>query len=116
MPIDFGSFTGCAYVRGDLLPDRLQRDALAAYLHRFTRDHFPLWARKPMPDGGAYPCQFASDAEWLANTMFPVTVRKGGKLGDHTRGHSRSYPTWPDGKPESMPEHSGTLPEWEPRS
>lgn len=96
-------FKGAAFLRGDLLPDRLRRDALAAYLHRFTRDHRPLWARKPMPNGDAYQVQFASDAEWLANTLFPVTVRKDGSLGDHTRGHSQSFATWPDGVPTGAP-------------
>jgi hypothetical protein len=90
-------FKGRALIRGDLLPDRLQRDALAAYLHRFTRDHKPLWARKPRDNGAAYPVQFASDREWLSRSLFPVTVRKGGALGDHCRGHGQSYPTWPDG-------------------
>lgn len=90
-------FRGKAMVRGDLLPARLQRDALAAYLHRYTREHRPLWSRKPRDNGAPYPVQFASDAEWLARTLFPVTVRKGGELGDTTRGHCRSYATWPDG-------------------
>lgn len=113
--INFNGYTGRAYVRGDLLPERLQRDALAAYLHRFTAEHKPLWATKPMPNGNSYPCQFASDADWLANTLFPVTVRKGGKLGDHTRGHSRSYPTWPHGTPENAGQRPEIIPEWEPR-
>lgn len=36
--------------------------------------------------------------------LFPVTVRKGGKLGDHTRAgnaHCRSSPSWPDGVTEN---------------
>ena len=59
-------FTGRAMIRGDLLPAKLQADALRAYLHRFTRDHAPLWSNKPRDIGGPYPLQFASDAEWLA--------------------------------------------------
>ncbi len=97
-------FKGRAMLRGDLLPERLQRDALARYLHRFTREHVPVWARKPRKDGRRYPVQFASDAEWLARTLFPVTVRKDGTLGDHTlgtRGRCLSYATWPDGLDES---------------
>ena len=97
MTIDFDGYTGAAMVRGDCLPLRLQRDALAAYLHRFTKEHHPLWARKPRPNGAAYPVQFASDVEWLQRTLFPVTVRKGGRLGNHTRGHAESHPSWPDG-------------------
>ena len=78
-------FTGRAMIRGDLLPAKLQADARRAYLHRFTREHIPLWSKKPRDNGEPYPLQFASDAEWLARTLFPVTVRKGGTLGDHTR-------------------------------
>ena len=97
-------FTGRAMIRGDLLPAALQADALRAYLHLFTREHVPQWARKPRDNGEPYPVQFASDREWLARTLFPVTVRKGGKLGDHTRAgnaHCRSFPSWPDGVTEN---------------
>lgn len=97
-------YTGRAMICGDLLPAALQADALRAYLHRFTREHVPQWARKPRDNGEPYPVQFASDKEWLARTLFPVTVRKGGKLGDHTRAdnaHCRSFPSWPDGVTEN---------------
>lgn len=120
--LDFGDYTGDAMVRGDLLPERLQQDALRAYLHRYTREHRPLWATKPRPCGNPYPVQFASDSEWLARTLFPVTIRKGGKLGDHTRaGHGQcwGYPTWPDGLSEwdraqlARPgTEAATVPEW----
>lgn len=113
--MDFNGYTGPAYVRGDCLPDRLRSDALAAYLHRFTLQHVPVWSRKPMPNGTAYSPQFSSDEEWLANTLFPVTVRKGGRLGDHTRGHCRSYATWPHGVPENAGQRPETIPEWEKR-
>lgn len=97
-------YTGRAMIRGDLLPAALQADALRAYLNRFTREHVPQWARKPRDNGEPYPIQFASDKEWLARTIFPVTVRKGGKLGDHTRAgnvHCLSFPSWPDGVTEN---------------
>lgn len=115
MALQFNGYRGPAYVRGDCLPERLRRDALAAYLHRFTREHVPLWSRKPMPNGDAYQVQFASDSEWLANTLFPVTARKDGSLGDHTRGHCQSFPTWPDGVPENAGWRPDALPEWTER-
>ena len=111
-------YTGRAMIRGDLLPAKLQADALRAYLHRFTRDHIPLWSRKPRDNGEPYPVQFASDSEWLARTLFPITVRKGGTLGDHTRAgkaHCRSFPTWPNGVTEGdKARGSGTIAETVP--
>jgi hypothetical protein len=80
-------------VKGSDLPPAMQRRALAAYVHRFTGDHAPQWARKPMPDGKPYPLQFASDAEWLENTLFSVTA-----AGDFSKRdrYCRSAPTWPN--------------------
>lgn len=66
---------------------------LRAYVHRFTRDHVPAWAREPRPDGTAYPVQFDSDSDWLANTRFAVT--KAGRLDGRSR-YCESRPTWPD--------------------
>lgn len=66
---------------------------LNSYVHRFTREHHPAWARRPMPHGKAYPVQFASDAEWLAHTRFAVTTS--GRLDARHRS-CESTPTWPD--------------------
>ncbi len=65
---------------------------LGAYCYRFTGEHFPAWAQKPMPNGSAYKVQFADDADWLANTRFAVT--KTGRL-DRRFNHCESSPTWP---------------------
>lgn len=79
--------------RGTDLPPRLQREALARYVHRFTAEHVPAWAREPRPDGRPYPVQFANDADWLAHTDFPVTRR-----GEISARPSSCYsrPTWPN--------------------
>ena len=72
-----------------------QQHVLAAYVHRFTRDHKPAWASNgnTWKDGQPYPVQFASDADWLAHTRF--AVRGDGRLDQ--RGHwCESSPTWPD--------------------
>jgi len=46
--------------------------ACARYVHRFTMEHVPEWARRgQMPNGRHYAPQFRSDAEWYANTVFP---------------------------------------------
>jgi hypothetical protein len=79
-------------MRGCDMPQALQREALACFVHRYTRSHKPQWASHPMPSGKAYPVQFASDADWLANTTFQVTLA--GKL--HRNADCHSSPTWPD--------------------
>jgi hypothetical protein len=77
---------------GRLHPDD-RRYVLAAYVHRFTGNHKPAWASKPMPNGGSYPLQFADDADWLRNTHF--AVRTDGRL-DRRAKHCTSNPTWPN--------------------
>ena len=70
-----------------------RRHVLAAYTHRFTRTHVPAWAKRPRPDGTAYPVQFEDDNDWLEHTRFQT--RKDGRLdGRHTS--CTSMPTWPD--------------------
>ena len=83
------------YVNGLALSPALQVECKRRYVHRFTREHVPAWARKPRPDGRPYPVQFASDSEWLAKSFFPVTAR--GKLASRP-SDCRSHPTWPDGR------------------
>lgn len=80
------------YVRGTNLHHDDKRHVLAAYVHRFTGQHKPTWACKPMPNGGVYPVQHLDDADWLANTMF--AVKKNGRL-DNRANHCVSTPSWP---------------------
>lgn len=79
-------------VRGTDLTPALQAEAKRLYVHRYTGDHKPLWANRPMPSGAAYPVQFADDADWLANTHFEITQK-----GAFSRRvvHCVSNPTWP---------------------
>ena len=72
-----------------------QMQALKMFVHRFTKEHVPEWSKEPRPDGEACKVQFASDKEWLANTLFWVT--NSGRL---SRQHNfcQSTPTWPDNK------------------
>lgn len=79
---------------GNQLSAEVQRQALGAFVHRFTKEHKPRWAAAPRPDDMApYPVQFASDRDWLDNTLFWVTSR--GTLSRVHR-HCESFPTWPD--------------------
>ena len=64
-----------------------QREALARFVHRYTRENIPAWSKIANS-----PVQFASDAEWLGNTLF--RTNKDGAL--HATASCNSYPTWPD--------------------
>ena len=86
------------HVRGNQLRETEQRHAKAIYAHRYTMEHKPAWAHKPRTvtdDQGrtthaAYAPQFASDADWLANTWF--NIKKDGTLASAS---CWSEPTWP---------------------
>ncbi len=45
--------------------------AKAIYVHRFTMEHVPDWARGQRCDGSYYAPQYRSDADWYENTKFP---------------------------------------------
>lgn len=79
--------------KGNELSPADQAHVLASFVHRFTKQHRPQWAGSLRPDGTAYPVQFASDADWLANTEFAVLPS--GKL-DRRVKECHSSPTWPD--------------------
>jgi hypothetical protein len=70
--------------------------ALRRYVHRFTMEHVPGWARFLAPGGQYYAPQFGSDREWYDNTLFP------GEPGNpHVPGSGACYTTgqtWPLGK------------------
>ena len=96
------------FVRGTELNCTDRNHVLAAYIHRFTGNHMPAWAKRPMSTGAAYPLQFASDDEWLANTLFLVT--KAGRL-EMTVKECESHPTWPNNPELRGPKLIGTFPE-----
>lgn len=69
--------------------------ACTAYVHRYTIDHVPAWALKPCEGNGRYYApQFASDAEWYANTRFHGEPGHFGRRNEcYTSGQ-----TWPRGQ------------------
>lgn len=78
-------------LRGTELHPADKQHVLAAFVHRFTKDNPPpRWAQNTN-----YKPQFANDEDWLANSLFYVTVRN--RL-DRRFSHCDSTPTWPDGK------------------
>lgn len=78
--------------KGTDLSPAAQKQVLACYVHRFTLEHVPQWSRQPMANGQAYQPQFASDVDWLENTLF--NVNRDGTLADAS---CYSTPTWPRG-------------------
>ena len=70
--------------------------ACAQYVHRFTMEHVPQWARAQREDGTYYAPHFRSDREWYENTIFPPH-----ELCMQTDCYT-SGQTWPLG--QSLPE------------
>lgn len=100
MPTYLGTL-GCGpHKLGKDLTPADQKHALRAYVHRYTGDHTPAWAKHTTrPDGREYVVQFRDDAEWLANTFF--RVRNDGTLAVSVY-NCESHPTWPN-NPELRP-------------
>ena len=69
--------------------------AKAQYVHRFTVEHVPTWARNPCEGNGKfYAPQYASDREWYEATKFPGE-------GGIPRGDDQcmsTNQTWPRGQ------------------
>ena len=71
-------------------PERISfEDAKTLYVHRFTMEHVPAWAKKPLQSGSFPAPHFRTDREWYDNTKFPDErpVRPGTK-GCYTTGHT----------------------------
>jgi len=80
-------------IRGiDLHPIDRQH-VLATYVHRYTGDHKPNWAKRDRANDKPYLVQFANDQEWLEHSYFTVT--KQGRLDKRVK-RCESNPTWPD--------------------
>ncbi len=75
------------------------KDAKRRYVHRFTMEFVPTWAREVRTDGTYYAPQFASDAEWYDATTFPGE----GELRVNCKHCETSGQTWPLGKALAKP-------------
>jgi hypothetical protein len=75
-------------LKGSEMSETAKDQALSCYVRRYTKDHKPRWVR----DTKSEPVQFASDADWLAHTLF--WVREDGSL--MMRRYCDSSATWPD--------------------
>ena len=74
-------------INGSEMCQRLQQEAKAQFVHRYTGEHKPAWVKGPET-----PVQFKDDMDWLANTWF--WVAKKGELANRP-GYCVSHPTWP---------------------
>lgn len=81
-------------ITGDQLRPDVAAECLRRFVHRFTGEHRPVWAKSLRSSDQPYPVQFATDAEWLAHTLF--AVKSDGTLDDRVH-FCESSPTWPDG-------------------
>jgi len=69
-------------------------EARRQYVHRYTMEHKPEWAKLPCAGNGRfYAPQYSTDREWYANTIFPGEGPEAGDDHCYSTGQ-----TWPLGK------------------
>lgn len=73
--------------------------ARAQYVHRFTMEHVPQWARADRDDGTFYAPQYRSDQEWYDRTIFPGESEMVPPRSKHCMSLDQ---TWPLG--QSLPQ------------
>lgn len=71
------------WIMGDALTAPQRAEVLRAFVHRYTKEHKPEWARKSMPNGKPYQPLFATDDAWLEAYCFAFT--KAGRLDVRVR-------------------------------
>lgn len=79
--------------------DRMSfEEATRRYVHRFTMEHMPTWARQSAPNGRFYAPQYRSDQEWYDRTLFPpqnpYTTRR--RQECHSTAQTWPLGTWLD--------------------
>jgi len=73
--------------------------AIAQYVHRYTMEHVPQWARTDMI-GDRYPApQYRTDREWYDNTLF---LGEPGHIGGRKHCYTTNQ-TWPLGETLAAP-------------
>lgn len=75
--------------------------ACSRYVHRFTMDHVPEWARMVREDGTFYAPQYRSDREWYDNTLFPGEAAY--PFGKRDTSCFSTGATWPLGQSLAKP-------------
>ena len=70
--------------------------ARTRYVHRYTMEHVPQWARAAAPNGKHYAPQFKTDREWYEKTLFAGESKMANKNSCHTSGQSWPLGQWLD--------------------
>ena len=88
-------------VLGCKLPSNMQAIVLSKVARRFTLDHVPDSSLRRKANG-MYPApSYATDEEWLENTLFHLTEE--GELDLTLRGYESVNPSWPLGRELEAP-------------
>jgi hypothetical protein len=67
-------------------------NACAQYVHRYTLEHTPQWAKSPCEGNGRfYAPQYRSDREWYEATRFPGEAGISRK-DDHCQSNGQTWP------------------------
>lgn len=70
-------------------------DAKRRFVHRYTMEHKPAWAKLPC-NGRFYAPQYSTDQEWFDKTKFPG--ERGYPFGDRESDCYSSGQSWPLGQ------------------
>lgn len=72
-------------------------EAKSRYVHRYTMEHVPEWAKSAAPNGKFYAPQFRTDREWFDATLFPPDNPLGPRVKDcYTTGQTFPLGQWLD--------------------
>lgn len=62
------------------------------YIHRYTMEHVPQWAKGVAMNGKFYAPRYRSDREWYENTVFPGEAEWLGPREKHCHSDGQSWP------------------------
>jgi hypothetical protein len=70
-------------IHGKKLNSGQHKKVLDAFVHRYTGEHKPYWANKPMPNGEKYKPTHATDKEWVHDHAFHFNKGTNNLSGNH---------------------------------
>jgi hypothetical protein len=73
-------------------PNLSFKEACARYVHRYTLQHIPQWAKSPMPNGKYCAPQYLTDQEWYDNTLFPPHALSMSKKDTSCYSNGQTWP------------------------
>lgn len=78
-------------IKGSNLTHKQRNHVKRAFVHRFTGEHKPDWASKPMPNGNQYQPTHKTDNDWIEDYAF--YVQNNGELST-ARKHQHCEPAF----------------------